>query len=136
MGIGNLERERGGKGAQSCFCAAEAELGELSRRKARKKCVHQNPAQKVHERQRRQDLSFAAAFDTNPTYHDCEDQSHDIDWVRWAKTRDNGEPQIVLGCRHVLFGLVIFRVGFGAAAVQCSLGVCAGHILGHGRSRW
>lgn len=34
--------------------------------------------------------SFVVSVIVAVLRHDCEDQSHDIDWVRWAKTRDNG----------------------------------------------
>ena len=66
------------------------------------------------------------------THHDGEDQSHDVDGVRGAKTRDDGEPQVVLGHGHVLLGLVILSVGLGTA-VQSPLEVRAGSVLRHGR---
>jgi hypothetical protein len=70
-----------------------------------------------------------------PTHHDGEDQSYDVDGVRGTKTRDDGEPQVVLRHRHVLLGLVIFSVGLGTAALQRSLEVRAWSVLRHGQSR-
>lgn len=71
---------------------------------------------------------------SQPTHHDGEDKSHDVDGVRGAKTGDDGEPQVVLGHGHVLLGLVILSVGLGTA-VQSPLEVRAGAVLRHGRGR-
>lgn len=80
--------------------------------------------------------SFVVAFVVAVLRHDGEDQTHDVDGVRGAKTGEDCEPQVVLQHGYVLFGLVIFSVGLGTAAVQNPLEVRAGGILRHGRSRW
>lgn len=64
--------------------------------------------------------------------HDGEDESHDVDGVRGAKARDDGEPQVVLGHGHVVLGLVILGVGLGTA-VQSRLEVRLGGVLRHER---